>query len=505
MDVDRAGRQRPGWGAAAGAPPSPLGTCDLLGLSNRRLSVLVGLLLLLAVAAIRVAAFPASIWDQDEAYLGLAVVDFDPVANRPHPPWFPLWVAAGMLAAPLAPEPAHGLQAIGAIAGVWTLYPLVALLSIWMRRELAVAAAAFYLVLPGPWFLAGRAFGDTAATFLLLLAVAWWLRPDPDRPALARGALAAGLCLLVRPQLLLGVLGVAVFCWLGARTRGDRATLALPLLAVLAAGGIAIAVAAGGVGPLWRSFQLHLRYQLDGLAAVNHGLAASGVARCLIRPELAVVWTVLAVIGVVAWHHHRHTVGSPWPLVLGGVAPVLVTVQWLADPMRARYALPLLALSVGPVVIGVASCLRWRLSVVAVAAAAACSLAAGLPQALAYRAAASPPVAALRAAASEAAASGGAVVVERTLRSFADYLASTGELRSLLITDFSVEIGAVEPPASATTVAVFPNGRGSFVAARESSATFRCDIPWVRRLESERFLDVTVAIGARVVHTPTRW
>lgn len=505
MSGDRGDELRPGWAAPADAPPCPLGTWDLVELPNRRLSVAIGLLLLLAVAASRLAAFPASIWDQDEAYLGLAVVDFDPAANQPHPPWFPLWVATGKLAEPLASAPARGLQIISASIGVWTLYPLVALLSIWMRRELAVAAALLYLFLPGPWFLSGRAFGDTAATFLLLLTAAWWLRPDPGRPALAKGALAAGMCLLVRPQLLLGVLGVAAVCWFGARTRGDRAALALPLLSVLAAGGIATAVAAGGVGPLWRSLGVHLRYQLEGLAAVDQGLTASGVARCLIRPELAVLWIVLAVIGVVAWHRHRRTVCSPWPLVLGGGAPVLVTVQWLADPTRARYALPLLALSVGPVVVGLAACVGWRPAAAVVAAAAAGSVAIGMPQALRYRADDSPAIAALRVAAAKASSSGGAVVVERTLRSFADYLASTGELRSLLITDFSVEIGAVEPPASATTVAVFPNGRGSFVAARESSATFRSDIPWVRRLESERFLDVTVATGARVVRTPTRW
>jgi len=273
----------------------------------------------------------------------------------------------------------------------------------------------------------------------------------------------------------------------------------------LAAGGVATAVAAGGVAPLWRALDVHLHYQIAGLASADHGLSGSGVARCLIRPDLALLWFVLAVIGIVAWHRHRRSVGSPWPLVLGGLVPVLITVQWLSDPTRARYALPLLALSSGPVVVGLAAHLGRQLAVVAVAAAAAASLASGLPQALAFRAAVSPPVAAFRTAAGEAAASGGALVVERTLRSFADYLASTGELRSPLFTDFSVEIGAVEPPPPATTVAVFPDGRGGFVAASESAVTFRCDIPWVRRLESERFLDVTVATGARVVRTSTRW
>jgi hypothetical protein len=504
MDGDRSGQRRPGW-TPRGSPLSPLGAWDLLCLPNRRLSVTLGLLLVLAVAASRVAAFPASIWDQDEAYLGLAVGHFDPAANRPHPPWFPLWVAAGTLAAPLGSEPARGLQAIGAVAGVWTLFPLAALLSIWLRRELAAAAAALYLFLPAPWFLSGRAFGDTAATFLLLLAAAWWLRPDPDRRVLVMGAVAAGLCLLVRPQLLLAVCGLATVRWVGARTRGDRAAVAVPLLTVLAAAGVAIAVAAGGAATLWRALKIHLRYQLDGLAAVDHGLAASGIARCLIRPELAVLWVLLAAVGVVAWHRHRRSVGSPWPLVVGGILPLLVTIHWLSDPTRARYALPFLALTCGLVVVGLASLLGSRLAGAVVVAAAAGSLAIGLPQALRYRADDSPAIAALRMAAVDAAASGGPVVVERTLRSFADYLASTGELRSPLITDFSVEIGAVEPPPSATTVAVFPEGRGDFVAARESSATFRCDIPWVRRLESDRFLDITVATGAQVVRTPTRW
>jgi len=505
MAGNRAEQLRPGWAAPVSAPPSPLGDWDILGLSNRRLSVALGLLLLLAVAASRVVAFPASIWDQDEAYLGLAVAGFDPEANRPHPPWFPLWVAAGTLAAPLGLGPAQGLQAIGAAAGVWTLYPLAALFSIWLRRDLAAAAAALYLVLPGPWFLSGRAFGDTSATFLLLLAAAWWLRPDPDRPAIVRGAVAAGLCLLVRPQLLLVVCGIAACRWLGARARGDRAALVLPLLVVLAAGGIATVLAAGGVAPLWRSLLIHSRFQLDGLAAVDHGLTASGVARCLIRPELAVAWIVLAAVGLLAWHRQRRSVGNPWPLVIGGNVPLLVTIHWLSDPTRARYALPFLALTSGLVVAGLASMLGRRLAGAVVAAAAAGSLAIGLPQALRYRADDSPAIAALRVAAASASASGGPVVVERTLRSFADYLAVTGELRSPLITDFSVEIGAVDPPASATTIAVFPGGRGGFVAARESSATFRCGVSWVRRLESDRFLDVTVATGARVVRTTTRW
>ncbi|HQN97073.1 MAG TPA: hypothetical protein PLM61_11920 [Thermoanaerobaculales bacterium] len=496
---------RPGWAVLAGAPPSPLGTLDVLGLPSRRLSAACGLLLLLLLAASRFAAFPASIWDQDEAYLGLGVADFDPAANRPHPPWFPLWVAAGKLVEPWVSEPARGLQVLGAAAAVWTFYPLVALLAIWMRRELAAAAAVLYLFLPGPWFLSGRAFGDSTATFLLLLAAAWWLRPEPGRATLARGAIAAGLCLLVRPQLLPAVLGIGAFRWWGARGPGERTALLLPLLGVIAAGGVATVIAAGGVVPLWQPLAGHARFQLAGLAAADHGLAASGVARCLIRPELAVLWGLLAALGALSWIRSRQTAGGPWPLLAGGLAPLVVTVHWLSDPTRARYALPCLALSSGLVVAGLASCLGRRMTLLLTAAALTCSLAVGLPQAARYRKADSPAVAALRSAGRGATASGGIVVVERTLRSIADYLAAAGELRSPLVTDFSIEIGAAAPPPPEEAVAVAPEGRAGFIAASCWAETIRCDIPWVRRLESDRFLDVTVATGAQVVRSPTRW
>ncbi len=207
-DPAAAAGPRPWWAADSPRPQFPMGTLFLAGRTGSRWSGLLTIAVLLLLVLTRALVFPESIWDQDEAYLCHAVIDFDPVDNQPHPPWFPAWVAAGRLVAPLFAAPADGLRVLSALSSVWMVFPLTALFGIWMRRELALGSALLYLCLPGPWYLSGRAFSDTPATFLLVLTAAWWLRPYPSRTDLLCGSLAGGLCLLVRPQLALPVFGL---------------------------------------------------------------------------------------------------------------------------------------------------------------------------------------------------------------------------------------------------------------------------------------------------------
>ncbi len=493
----------PWWAVDEANPPCPLGSFSLFGLGNRRLDMGLVLIVLMAILACRAAAFPASIWDQDEAYLGLAVTDFDPAANRPHPPWFPLWVLIGKTAAPISPDPALGLRVLAAMAGVWTLFPMAALLAIWIRRPLAAAGAVLYLFLPGPWFLAGHAHSDTPAVFLLVLAAAWWLRPRPGRIDLAAGSIAAGLGLLVRPQLALGIIGLGLWRLLTVRGSRRRLLVAGPLAIVVAAGALGTVLAAGGVAPLATGLKAHAAFHVGGLAQIDHGFAVSGLARCVIRPELAGLWLALAVIGAVVWARHSRSLGRPWPLLLCLLAPLVVTSQLLVNPTLPRYALPFLALSTGPVVIGLATVLRrWTLPVVALAATV--SAAVGLPQTAAYRTTESPPVSALRVA-NVAAGRDGTVAADRTLMSFVDYGVAAGWLRARVINDFQLEIGVVAPPPPEATVAVFASGRGGFVRSEASVRTYRWPPGWVGRLESDRFMDITLAEGASIFPQPSRW
>lgn len=508
MSADPQGSAAPrqGWPRATGLIPShPLWDANLFGLRRKWLGVGCTLLLLAVVVASRAAVLPATIWDRDEAHLALAVTRFDPEVDRPHAPWFPLWVAGGKLAAPLASDPAKRLQILSGVMSVWTLFPLAALQSIWMRRRFAAATAVLYLFLPGPWFLSARAYSDTPATLLLLLVAAWWLRPHPDHRATLGGSIAAITCLLLRPQLILPVAGMGVLRWVRAGDRRDRMLVVLPLGLGAVASALGLVLATGSGSELLGSLARHVQYQLDGLPTANHGFASSGLARALILPELTVVWILLASGGIAVWHRRRSAAGgSPWPLVLAGLGPVLATVLLASDPTQTRYALPLLALSSGPAMIGLASMMgRWALAGVAVIV--AICLTTGLPQAHVLRSEASPVISAFAAAGVEADARDGVVVVDRTLRVFADYATESRLLKSPVLTDFSVEIGAVDPPPAARTIAIFDRGRGVFVVDCDECETFRCKIPWMRRLGPDRFQDVTVAAGARVVRARTEW
>jgi hypothetical protein len=391
-----------------------------------------------------------------------------------------------------------------AVAGIWMLWPLTALFSIWLRRPVAASAAILYLFLPGPWLLAGRALTDTPAAFLLVVTSAWWLRRRPVPGDLVGGSVAGGLCLLVRPQLAPAVVALVGWRLATARRSGDRWRVAGPLAGVVAAGAVATVLASGGLAPLTSALAEHLAYHVGGLSEIRHDLAGSGLARCLIRWELAAAWIALSALGLVAWAAHRSTVGSPWPLLVGLLAPLVLTTQALADPSHARYALPLLALTSGPVMIAAATVLRrWTVAVALVLAVLSAGL--GLPQAAAYRCGESPPVVGLRAADEWALQRSGLVVVDRTLVSFADYGRAAGFLSAPVINDFQLEIGSAAAPPPERAAAVYAAGKGGFVRSAGATTIHGARPAWVRRLGPDRFMEVTVAERPQLTGVSSPW
>ncbi len=71
----RARRTAPWWAASSATPPSnPLLDLQLAGLDHPALDRVLTLSLLTLLAVSRVAAFPSSIWDQDEAYFSATVM-----------------------------------------------------------------------------------------------------------------------------------------------------------------------------------------------------------------------------------------------------------------------------------------------------------------------------------------------------------------------------------------------------------------------------------------------
>jgi hypothetical protein len=52
------------------------------------------LVLTIAIALTRLAATARSLWDWDEALFTMAVRDYDVARHHPHPPGYPLFIAA---------------------------------------------------------------------------------------------------------------------------------------------------------------------------------------------------------------------------------------------------------------------------------------------------------------------------------------------------------------------------------------------------------------------------
>ena len=185
---------------------------------EQRHRVMVAVLLLLVLLS-RAVVFPASVWEQDEAYFAAAVVEIDLGDSRPHAPFFPLWIGIGKLIHSLGFSPAVGLQLASAVLGSLMIVPLIALWRRLLGTALSVAAAVLVLAVPGVWLLSARAFSGPAATSLIVVSLACWTRPDPGRWVLAAGSMAAGFAVLIRPHfgLVEAVVAVVVLTRVGWR------------------------------------------------------------------------------------------------------------------------------------------------------------------------------------------------------------------------------------------------------------------------------------------------
>ena len=108
---------------------------------RRRLTLALTTAVFALVCASRVVVFPASIWEQDEAYFAAAVVAIDLADSAPHPPFFPLWIGIGKALHRLGFEPAAGLQVASGCLGSLMFLPLVAVWSRFLKPPLSIAAA----------------------------------------------------------------------------------------------------------------------------------------------------------------------------------------------------------------------------------------------------------------------------------------------------------------------------------------------------------------------------
>ena len=406
----------------------------------RDAALLWGVVILVAIS--RWLAFPASIWDMDEANFALGVLNFDPVHNQPHAPFFPLWIALGKVVYWVFPGsgPAAALQLVSAAFSVWILWPLWTLWSAVLPRAQALAATALYLALPGPWLLSGRAYSEPTATALLITTVALWLPRDAPRSRLAGGGAALAAVLLVRPQWLIVVVPFGVWRMLRCRGWIDR-SLVVAVPAVIGSAAVIVVMSfAGGVAPLWEAAQQHWSYMARAAGGFDWMFAEFGLHAAAGGLVPGMLWLSLALLGALVLLGDKGGRRDLWVVVGLVLAPYVLLLLTSQNPTLPRYALPILALTCGLVVAGISRIVgQPKRTLAAVGVCVVLSVALAAPVLGTYRREPSPVVAAFDHV--EASTGLRAVVVDRRLIAFVMLEKVTGRLRQQVLWDYQVELG----------------------------------------------------------------
>jgi len=293
--------------------------------------------LVLGFMATRLMFLPDGPWEQDEAIFASAVVDYDLVHHRPHPPGFPGWIGLGRLLAPLTGDPLLALQLVSSAASVILFVVLAAMLASLVSAPLALAVALATSFLPGVWFHAPRAFSTTPALASMTLALWCWWPKKPRLPRLALGWVLLGLGLLIRPHLLpiAGLLGI---CGLHRRRYEPATAVALAYvgLAVVLIGFVPVIADTGGVEKTLDLTLAHLR------KAAGHGFPTTfsefGVVRAFGGVAAAAAWIGAGIAGLL--YLQRRARYQLWALAL--VLVTLVLIAGVHPPSHPRYAVPLM-------------------------------------------------------------------------------------------------------------------------------------------------------------------
>jgi hypothetical protein len=210
----------------------------------------------LFAAVMRWPALSLTLWDWDEALFALALRDYDVTAHHPHPPGFPLFIAAAKL---LPLDAFHALQTVTFIASLF-VFPAMFFLARELRATPFVATASALLLafLPNVWFFGGTAFSDVPSLVLVLVACALLLRGRTSSVALIGGAVVLGIAAGFRPQNLLIGFVPFLLAFLQRRRAGIAAACIIAIIVIASFG--AAASLSGGWAAYRETLTRHERF-----------------------------------------------------------------------------------------------------------------------------------------------------------------------------------------------------------------------------------------------------
>lgn len=312
-----------------------------------------GAALLLIFLVAHLALLPRTLEDLDSVNFALGVRQFDVARHQPHPPGYPVYIAASKLstatlrAAGIDAAAPRGLAIWSALAGTAALAALMLFFRrLEGRHSLAWWATLVAAASPLFWFMALRPLSDMLG-FAAVMWVAALVTGSPSRRELAAAALIAGLALGIRAQAAMA-LPVLTF---GLLTKADPRsgfTAALAFAAGVAAWALPLILASGGPGAYLEALGSQAGEDFSGVVMLwthpQARVAAAALVNTFVWPWdwwPGVVMCALAAVGIarIGWRAPRVIV-----TLFVVFAPYAVFHLLFHETVTTRYALPLLPL-----------------------------------------------------------------------------------------------------------------------------------------------------------------
>jgi hypothetical protein len=278
-------------------PPAPL--------TRRERLIFASTWILVAVS--RVIARTRSAWDWDEYNFQLGLRHFDVPAHQPHPPGYPIFIAAGKFVRFFVDTDFHALQIvvlIGALFFFSAAFALARELRFGFRTALFGALIACFL--PNVWYYGGTAFSDIPGVALGLFATALILRGGRDARAYVAGALLLGISAGIRPQnLLTALIPALIATFIRLRAGSWRSVAAGTLAGGIALGGCyaGAALASSSPGEYVKSVREQQQYvrNTDSYHNPNREPLAEVARRVFLKPTGAPrLFTILEILMLIS-------------------------------------------------------------------------------------------------------------------------------------------------------------------------------------------------------------
>ncbi|MCM2316069.1 MAG: hypothetical protein NDJ92_13065 [Thermoanaerobaculia bacterium] len=323
---------------------------DCVADSLTRTRVVMLVLATTAFAALRVWGRARSAWDWDESLFALALRDFDVVRHNPHPPGFPLYVAAARVVALLVPGEFESLRAVNLLAGA-LLFPVAFFTgrATGFGFTTSFAGAALLCAAPNVLLFGAGAFSDVPSLVLSLAAVTLLLRGRSNSVAFLLGMTLAGAASSIRIQNLL-ICALPFLLALPPRWRASRrAVIAGAVLAavIVATSYGAAAIATGSWAGYADAIRSHADYiaRTDSWRGPDRAPLPEVAELVFVRPfraaSLPGILSALALLALVDLAVHRH---RPTALVAGMFLPMMIfgllMLDWHSMPRFAVAWMP---------------------------------------------------------------------------------------------------------------------------------------------------------------------